>query len=78
MVIFYKVATLLDGTNGVGEGHYRHQLLIGQPSGIERALLDVGLDLETPRLIGASFGTGILESTPAFGVYYIAIAPSVI
>ena len=40
-----------------------------------RLRLDIGLDLITPSLIGALLGVRILESTPAFGIYYLAIAP---
>ena len=75
VLIFNKLDARLDGAKSAGENQYRVKLRLCQPSRIERLRLDVGLDLITPSLIGALFGARILESTPAFGIYYLAIAP---
>ena len=76
VLIFNKLDARLDGSKSASENHNRAKLRLCKPSGIERLRLDVGLDLITPRLIGAPLVPRILESTPAFGIYYLAIAPA--
>ena len=75
VLIVNKLDARLDGSKSPSENQNRVKLRLCYPSGIERPDLDVGLNLITPRLIGALFVTRILESTLAFGIYYLAIAP---
>ena len=68
VLLFNKLDARLDQGKRASENYNRFQLRFGQPSGIERLPLDVGLDLITPPPIGALLGARILESTPAFGI----------
>ena len=68
VLLFNKLDARLDRVKSASKNYKRFQLRFGQPSGIERLRLDIGLDLITPPPIGALLGAGILESTPAFGI----------
>ena len=68
MLLFNKLDARFDRVKSTSENYNRFQLRFGQPSGIERLRLDVGLDLITPPPIGALLAARILESTPAFGI----------
>ena len=68
VLLVNKRDALLDRVKSASENYNRFQLRFGQPSGIERLRLDVGLDLITPSPIGALLGARILESTPAIGI----------
>ena len=68
VLLFNKLDARLDRVLSASENYNRFQLRFGEPSGIERLCLDVGLHLITPAPIGALLGARILESTPAFGI----------
>ena len=68
MLLFNKLDARFDRVKSTSENYNIFQLCFGQPSGIERLRLDVGLDLITPPPIGALLGARILESTPAFSI----------
>ena len=68
VLLFNELDARLDRVKSTSEIYNRFQLRFGQPSGIKRLRLDVGLDLITPPPIGALLGARILESTPAFGI----------
>jgi len=50
-------------------------MIIGQQSWIERPGLDIALNIVTPYILGASFCSTILESTPDVCICYVTIAP---
>ena len=68
VLLFNELDARLDRVKSTSEIYNRFQLRFGQPSGIKRLRLDVGLDLITPPPIEALLGARILKSTPAFGI----------
>ena len=61
VLLFKKMDMRPDRVKSASENYKRFQLRLGQPSGIERLRLDVGLDLITPPRIAALLRARILE-----------------
>ena len=76
VVFFYKFDLRFDRWKRTGKVEDHRQLIIGLPSWIERAGLDIALNITTPYVVRSSFGSSILKSTPAFCICYVAIAPT--
>ena len=75
VLIANKLDARLDRCKSASENNTRVKLRLCWPSGMKRLPLDVGLILTTRHLMSAHLVVRILESTPAFSIYYLAIAP---